>query len=49
MLLGEMKLKLSAHKVAVMYLNNLLTGRLLSIFSNIQGNESLNTDLFLNI
>jgi len=37
MLSGEMKLELSAHKISVMYLNNLLTGKLLSIFSNIPG------------
>ena len=47
MLSGEMKLKSSAHKIPVMYLNNLLTGKLL--FSNIPGKESLNTNLFLNI
>lgn len=37
MLSGKMKLELSAHKIPVMYLNNLLTGKLLSIFSNIPG------------
>lgn len=49
MLSGEMKLELSAHKIPVMCLNNLLIGKLLNMFSNIPGKESLNTNLFLNI
>lgn len=49
MLSEEMKLELSAYKISVTYLDNILAGKLLSIFSNIPGEESWNTNLFLNI